>query len=131
LKWLIDENLPPALAHALDALFKDEHQIVHLRERFGPGVTDIEWITTLGREGRWIVISGDLRITKVKAEYFAFRASRLVGFFLSPSLKKADVAKQMERILALWDNMSVIAEAVDRGAMFELPMKSTRPRQLK
>jgi hypothetical protein len=75
LKCLIDENSAPALARALDALFRGEHRIIHLRERFGPGVTDIDWITTLSREGRWVIISGDLRITKARAEYTAFRAS--------------------------------------------------------
>jgi hypothetical protein len=37
----------------------------------------------------------------------------------------------MERILASWDNMMVIAQAVDSGAMFELSIKGNRPRQLK
>lgn len=52
MKVLIDENLPPALARSLDALFASQHEIIHLRSRFGPGVKDVEWITTLSREGR-------------------------------------------------------------------------------
>jgi predicted nuclease of predicted toxin-antitoxin system len=68
-KVLIDENLPPALARAFDALFAPQHEIVHLRKRFGPGVKDVEWITTLSREGRWVVISADRRITRNKSEY--------------------------------------------------------------
>ena len=130
MKFLVDENLAPALARALQALFRDEHEIVHLRDRFGPGVKDVEWIAALSREGRWIVISGDRRITRVKAEYTAFRASRLIGFFMSPALKKARSIKQMERILVLWDAITVVASNVGGGAMFELPMKSTQPRQI-
>jgi hypothetical protein len=128
---LIDENLPPALAKALQALFEGEHEVVHLRTRFGPGVKDREWIEKLSAEGRWIVISGDRRITRNRVEYAAFRSSRLVGFFLSKGLYKAPVVKQMERILALWGAMETQSGIVAGGAMFVLPMKSTRLEQLK
>jgi hypothetical protein len=130
-KVVIDENLPPALAKALAALFQDQHEIVHLRQRFGPGVTDKEWIETLSREGRWIVISGDRRITRVRSEYQAFRNSRLVGFFLSKGLYKSKVTKQMERILALWETIERQADIVGGGAMFQLPVRSNRLEQLR
>jgi hypothetical protein len=128
---VIDEHLPPALARALDALFSGTDQVIHLRTRFGPGVKDVTWISTLSREGRWVVISADRRITRSKAEYTAFRNSRLIGFFLAPGLYKAPLTKQAERILALWGGMRSLAETVEGGAMFELPMKSTRIKQLK
>ncbi len=131
MKILLDENLPPALARALAALFKGEHEIVHMRDRFGSGVTDQEWIEALNREGRWVVISGDRRITRNRAEYLVFRNSRLIGFFLSRGLYKSRVIKQMERILAMWDSMITLADTVEGGAMFELPMKGTRARQLR
>lgn len=129
MKVLLDENLPPALARALSALFDGTHEIVHLRQRFGPGVTDREWITTLSSEGRWVIISGDRRITRVQSEYQAFRSSRLVGFFLSKGLYKAPVTKKMERLLALWDVIERQAALIEGGAMFELPIKSSRLRQ--
>lgn len=131
MKVLVDENLPPALARALDALFSSDHQVVHLREKFGPGVKDKEWIEQLSAEGQWIVISGDRRITRNRVEYSVFRNSRLVGFFLSKGLNKAPVAKKMERILALWAAIETQSGIVAGGAMFVLPMKSTKLEQLK
>lgn len=68
MKVLVDENLPPALARSLNALFAGKHEVVHIRERFGPGVKDIEWIEQVSSEGRWVVISGDRRITRNQAE---------------------------------------------------------------
>jgi hypothetical protein len=130
-KVLIDENLPPALAKALHALFNGDHEVVHLRARFGPGVSDREWIEELSAEGLWIVISGDRRITRNRVEYAAFRKSRLVGFFLSKGLYKAPLIKQMERILALWGAIEAQSGLVAGGAMFLLPMKSTKLEQLK
>jgi hypothetical protein len=130
-KVLIDENLPPALAKALHALFNGDHEVVHLRARFGPGVSDREWIEELSAEGLWIVISGDRRITRNRVEYAAFRKSRLVGFFWSKGLYKAPLIKQMERILALWGAIEAQSGLVAGGAMFLLPMKSTKLEQLK
>jgi hypothetical protein len=130
-KVLLDEHLPPRLARALAALFANEHEIVHLREKFGPGVRDIEWIETLSREGRWIIISADRRIARNKAELQAFRDSKLIGFFFSRGLYKSKFLKQAERLLALWDVITEISSRVEGGAMFELPMASTRLKQLK
>ena len=92
---------------------------------------DREWIESLSAEGRWIVISGDRRIARNRVEYAAFRSSRLVGFFLAKGLYKAPVVKQMERILALWSAIETQSGIVAGGAMFLLPMKSTKLEQLK
>ena len=131
MKVAIDENLPPALARALNEVFAREHEVIHLRERFGQGLKDVEWITQLSAEGRWVVISGDRRITRNRAEYYAFRGSQLVSFFLSKGLNKARLTKQMERLMALWETIEVQASLVQGGAIFELPMKSTLLKQLR
>lgn len=130
MRVLIDENLSRALARSLNALFAGKHEIVHVLDRFGTGVTDTEWIGKLSAEGRWVVISGDRRIKRNRTEHEAFRSSNLVGFFLSKGLYKAPVIKQMERILALWLTMETQASLLQGGAMFELPMTSTRIKQL-
>jgi hypothetical protein len=129
-KVIIDENLSPALAKALNALFAGEHQVVHIRDRFGPSVEDVDWIGRLSEEGHWIVVSGDARITKRKAEQAAFRNSRLIGFFLAPALNQAKITKQMQRLLASWDDIENISKSVAPGAMYELTI-SGKPRQLK
>jgi len=93
-------------------------------------VRDLQWIPELGQEGRWIVLSADRRIKKTKAEYQAFRTSRLVGFFLSAGLNKAPLVKKAERILALWDDIVTFGERSAAGSMFELPPTSNRIRTL-
>lgn len=131
MKVLVDENLPPALARSLHALFEPEHAVIHIRERFGPGITDVEWIRGLSQEGRWAIISGDRRIARNRAERQAFHESKLIGFFLAPAIAKSPVTKQMIRILALWDNMVDLAGRIEGGALFELPGKSSRLRQIR
>lgn len=128
MKVLVDENLPPALAMSLASLFVGKHEVVHLREKFGPSVKDLEWISALNSEGRWIIISADRRIAKNKAEQQAFKASKLVGFFLAPGLQKAKLTKQMERLMALWEIVEKQVELVGGGAMFEIPTSSSKLR---
>ena len=119
------------MARALRELFKNGHDFATLAEKFARDTPDVKWIGRLSREGQWAVISGDRRITKNRAEYHAFRNSNLIGLSLSPGLYKAPVVKQMERILALWPNIVTVCQTVQRGAMFELPLKRILLRQLK
>lgn len=130
MKVIIDENLSPALARALNALFDGEHQVFHIRDKFGPSVKDVDWIGSLSAEGRWIIISGDTNIARKKAEQAAFRNSRLIGFFLAHALNASKVTKQMQRLLALWEDIETVAVRVAGGAMYELPIKG-KIRQLR
>ena len=130
MKVVIDENLSPVLARALSALFAGEYEVVHMRDRFGPSVKDVDWIRQLSEGGHWIVISGDARIAKRKSELAIFRSSRLIGFFLAPALNGAKVTRQMQRVLALWDDIETIANRVASGSMYELPIKG-KIRQLR
>jgi hypothetical protein len=116
-KVFLDHNLSPRLARALHELFQPEDQVVALRDRFAFTVADVDWITALSRDGLWVVVSGDRRIRKNRAEYLAFRSSRLVGMFLAPGLAKAPVTRQAERLIALWPNMMTLASTVAGGAM--------------
>lgn len=127
---MIDENLPPAMARAMAELFKNEHEVIHLRARFGPGVTDTKWIRTLSAEGGWTVISADRRISRNKAEQAAFRSSKLVGFFFPPSLQGASILRKMERLMVTWINIEAQVSLVQGGSMFEIPAKGNRLRPL-
>jgi hypothetical protein len=130
-KVFFDHNMSPAMARAFRELFRNQHEIAYLAEKFKPSTSDIDWITALSQEGQWTVVSGDRRITKNRAEYHTFRNSNLIGLFLTPGLNKAPVIKQMERILALWPKIELVPQTVQGGAMYELPMKGMLLRQLK
>lgn len=131
MRVLFDNNLPPRLARALNELFAGEHQVVALRDKFAQDIDDVDWIRQLSLEGTWVIVSGDRRITRNRAERDAFRNSRLIGFFLARGLSKSKVTKQAERLLALWASIEKVVGVVQGGAMFELPMRSTRIKQLK
>lgn len=131
MKVFFDHCLSFTLAHALAALFRDEHEIVALKDKFPRNITDIDWITALNKEGHWIVVSGDQRITRNRTERRVFQTSQLTGFFMAPAVKNAPVLKQLERLCALWDNMLTLAGAAQPGALYELPIRGVLPRPLR
>jgi hypothetical protein len=130
LKLLVDENLPPRMARSLQALFVDSHEIVALRDKFErKGVTDLEWIGQLGAEGRWAVLTADMRIAKNQVEKNAFLTNNLVGFVMAPAIRKRSLTYQMARVLTLWDVFEQQYSLVSRG-LFQFGIKSPRMVQL-
>ena len=54
MRVVFDHNLSPALARAFQELFRGQHEIVSLRDKFKPSVKDVDWIDGLSREGHWV-----------------------------------------------------------------------------
>jgi hypothetical protein len=130
LKLLLDHNLSPRLAEALDALFV-EHQIVALRDKFSADSTDVDWITALDREGGWAVLTRDIRIRQRPHERAALDRSRIVYFFLGGAWRKFTVEETAARLIRLIPKMAAQTDLADRGR-FELPINAgskLRPHQ--
>jgi hypothetical protein len=123
---MVDENLPPPLARALAALFVGQHEIVHLRDKFGPKVQDVDWLTALNREGSWVILSADRQITKNKTEQRVFHSSKHIGFFFAPGLQKASILKKMERLMVVWETIEKQVPLVKGGSMFEIQVKGNQ-----
>ena len=123
MKLLLDHNLSPRIARALDALFSGEHQIYALRERFRPAATDTEWITALDQEGGWAVLTRDLRIKTRPHERHALDRAQIVFFFLDGSWRKFDVAETTARLIRLVPKMAAQVDLAERGR-FDLPINA-------
>lgn len=126
MKLFIDNNLPPVLADGLAALFAGEHEVVSHRSKFGiTHIKDEEWISALGEEGGWVVLSGDLNIAKKRPMRELFLRSRLIGFFPKVAVMELPLHKKASRILYVWDRMERIASTVQSG-VFELQIRGER-----
>jgi hypothetical protein len=129
-KLLVDNDLPPRLAEALNAIFAPDHQIVSLRAKFGrSSLKDEEWIPLLGREGGWAVLSADMSIAKKRPSRDLFVGAGLVGFFFSPSLQKAPLYAQAARVLTIWPQM-VSHMATTANGVFEMPASGRKFRSI-
>ncbi|WP_125995719.1 hypothetical protein [Sphingomonas sp. S-NIH.Pt15_0812] len=123
MKLLVDNMLPPRMARGLGELFSDQHEVVHIRDKFQTGsLPDAEWIERLGREGGWCVLSGDRRIATKKPSRELFNRSNLVGFFPLPAVLGLPLHSMTARILMLWPSMNDTARVMDRGC-FDLGIK--------
>ena len=81
MKYLIDNNLPPALAHAIRELstIRDNTEVYALKDKFPSDTKDIDWINALSGGKDWVVISQD-RFKKGNEEKEALRRSGLNSF---------------------------------------------------
>lgn len=114
MKLLLDHNISPAIAVALQALFP-EHEIVALRQRFAPNAPDAEWIAALDRDGGWAVLTRDIHIRTRPHERAAMDRSRIVYFFLAGSWRKMTVAETAARLIRLVPKLAAQTELADRG----------------
>lgn len=124
MRFFFDNNLPPQLASAIHELvIPDGHSVVHLRKRFPANISDKDWIEALGREGDWTIVSGDLRIWKNPHEKEAWRMSGLTVFFLMKSWAKQKLWEKAWRLVRWWPRIVEMAEIVEAGAAYEIPLR--------
>jgi ribonuclease BN (tRNA processing enzyme) len=72
-RFFFDHNIAPKIARAVRELASAQGiEVVHLTDKFDPSTPDVEWISSLRREGDWIIVSGDIRISKSRAERAAW-----------------------------------------------------------
>jgi hypothetical protein len=123
LKVLVDNNLSPLLAQAIQLLVaSDGDLVVALRHRFPADTPDEVWISALGTEGGWSVLSGDVRITRRPTEKLARHRSRLKGFFLAPAWSKLSNLEKAARLLLWWPKLRNQERLVGPGALFQVPV---------
>ncbi|MEQ1526471.1 MAG: DUF5615 family PIN-like protein [Gallionella sp.] len=119
MKFLVDNNLPPALAHALRELSKPEnHEVVHLKDRFRANTPDIDWINDLSLEGAWIVITHDSLNKGLERE--ALRRAGLLVFFLDKSWKDHKFWEKAHNLVKWWPRIIEQASGIQGGAAFKV-----------
>jgi len=129
-KLLVDHNLPPRLGLALNEIFKPEHTIIALRDKFGRSdLKDEEWIPRLGKEGGWAVLSADMNIARKKPSRDLFVGAGLVGFFFSPAMQKWPLHRQAARVLTIWPQLISHMSTTANG-VFEVPASGMKFRSI-
>lgn len=123
MKFIFDNCISPRLAKAIHALVESEHEVVALRDRFRSDTPDTEWIGELGRQGGWIIISGDLRIRKRPQELAVWRTARLTTFFMASGFQSETQWEQARWMVGKWPEIVDLASRVAPGAAFRVPKR--------
>lgn len=125
MKFLFDNNLPPALARGMHELSQKEPDVecvVALRDKFRTAAPDPEWMAALVSEGGWVVLSID-RFTKSAAEREMLRKQGLTVFVLDRQWSKP-YWEQASQLVRWWPNMVKMARLSSKVAM-RVPWKFT------
>jgi hypothetical protein len=108
----------------------DGHQFEHLRDHFPEGTKDPVWLRELGRQGGWIVLSGDTRISRSPVEKAAWHESNLTVFFFSEPFPNTNYWAQTAELVAWWPEIARQAKRTPTGHGFMMPKKGKALRQI-
>ena len=82
----------------------------------------MEWMAYLADTGDdWLVVTGDRRIQKNKAEHAAFRQARLKGFVLAPGYQTTKIHQQASLLIWRWPDIDGLLKLAP-PFLFEIPM---------
>jgi hypothetical protein len=118
-KFFVDNNLPPALAHALNALsIPESHSVIPLKDKFSRDTADLIWIGGLSTEGDWIIITHDNLNKGLERE--ALRQAGLLVFFLDKSWKNHNFWEKAHQLVRWWPRILEQADGIQGGAAFKV-----------
>jgi hypothetical protein len=124
-KFFIDNCISRVQAQALGILGEvQKHDIHHLRDFFPEDTKDVEWIRALGEDGDWVIVSGDPRISRSKAERAAWHESGLTAFFFADDFGTRGFWKQAEALVHWWPVIVLEASSCAAGSGYLVPVKS-------
>ena len=114
-KIYIDENMPSQLARGLNELQKPQNlkdgleiEVLSIKEQFGQGALDEDWIPKLGAENG-IVITQDFNIQNTKHQRELYQKAGVGIFFLkTPSKNGFQYWDFVKKMIGEWESIKKI-----------------------
>ncbi|WP_323017808.1 hypothetical protein [Castellaniella sp.] len=125
MNFLLDNNLPPALASGLDALCQGNNnavRVIHLKSKFPQDTADHVWIRTLADEGNWAIVSQD-GFRKNDLEREAIRRCGLPVFVLSKQWSGRKYWDKAQNLVRWWPAIEDYTQRVQGGAAVRVPWR--------
>lgn len=125
MNFILDNNLPPKLAHGLREFAKPEHPIYHLKDKFPHNAKDVDWLRGLEPEYRWGIITCDLNIGRRPHERAAFEQAGHAVFFLGKSWLNLQPPfwRMASKLTHYLPNIIALAEKKKGAFSLELPVR--------
>ncbi len=122
MKLALDENLPPSVAQAVHALLHPENGLaISIPERFGRGFTDTGWMTALGEEDGWAVVTADRKLRTRPHEKRALLDAGLIVFVLAPGWNQEPYWPKAAGIIRWMPSMIAAVTAFKPPALLSIP----------
>jgi hypothetical protein len=120
-RFFFDNNLAPAYVDALRLLSSREFtadELCHLTQKYRPDAADEVWLPSLAKEGDWIIISGDPRISRSPREQAAWLSAGLTTFFLAKGWMDRPFWLQAVSLIRFWPEIRQTADTAGGGTGF-------------
>lgn len=134
MKILFDACTAPVLASTINGYVTHYgHKAIHMRDTpWGRHAKDLEWIPLIAPEAKdWLVVTGDERITRNKAELRALQSARLGVRVLAPAYQKTPQHQIASILIWRWPEIQRTVGAFERPFAFQVGISRTgRLRQL-
>lgn len=129
MRFFFDNNIAVKIARAVAELASAQGiEVVHLTDRFDQAVRDIDWISALREEGDWVIVSGDIRISKSRAERAAWHESGLTAFFLDENWPRKRFWVQSLELVKWFPIIVETAGQCAPGSGYKLPSQGKAPK---
>lgn len=126
----IDENLPPQLAQGLNILEKpnkNECAVISIRDAFGKGTPDEEWLPKIGAL-QGVVITQDKNIYRNAHQREIYRSHGVGIFFFHPPSKNGYTYWEMvENIVKRWADIIQICKSEKRPFSYKITSQKSKP----
>ena len=119
MRFFVDNNLSPKLAHGMAAFGED---VTHLQDHYPTNAADADWLPRIGRD-EWILLTRDDRVRFKPAELTAFKQYHVGAFFLGgKDRSRCDLIQQVVRN---WPRMKELAAKTVKPFAFRVPPQGT------
>lgn len=110
MNFFFDENFSIIFVRALRILDDSVH-LLHARELFSQGTTDVDWITKLAESKKYFIITSDKKMKKNPAERKALRKAGFTVFVLSSQWQnhEHDEFEPWWRFIRIWKKIKMKA----------------------
>lgn len=96
-------------------------EVFHSRDIGLHNKPDVEWIAHLGATGEdWMIVTGDGRIRKNRAEREAYRRAGLKGLILAPAYQKHPMGKRCGILVSKWDEIADFTSKISAPFLVEI-----------
>jgi hypothetical protein len=121
-RFFLDNNLSPKVARALGHLLAPDHTARHLKDEFSASTPDVNWMAELAKQSGWVIISGDVMISRNPHEVKAWREAGHPIFFLKHGWTNIGLWESASKLFHRFPEILKLAEKAARGDGFLIPL---------
>jgi PIN like domain len=125
-KFFLDNNIAPKIARALNLLLEPDHSAHHLKDQFAPNTPDEVWMTELGRQSGWVILSGDAAISRNPHEVRAWKEAGHPIFFLKHAWTNVHGWESASKLFHRFPEILKLAQKANPGDGFWVPIKGDK-----